>query len=169
MSADSPRRLLTGVGGRRGWISRHVAFRGCQARLKVGTHEFTKSFSASAHGSERKAELAARAWLDALAGELPPRPATALRAHPFPTKRDKSLPVGISETAETLRSGSVSTRFQVCWNDGKRRRIKSFTIGCVDVATDADRRAALKKAAAFRSRYVRCCREGKAFDPRDTR
>lgn len=152
---------------RRGWISRRVAFNGVQARMKVAGQEFSESFSASKYGSLRKAEVSARTWLDELAAALPSRRATTLRRKPHPRKHDKSLPVGISESVDTLRSGRESSRFQVCWNDGNRQRIKSFTIGCTDVATEADRRAALKKATSFRKRYEQCRKAGTEFDPRD--
>lgn len=61
----------------RGWVSHGVAFHGVQARLAVGGRERSKCFSVTTCGSLRKAEAAARAWLDKMAEGLPSRYATA--------------------------------------------------------------------------------------------
>lgn len=152
---------------RRGWISRHVDFKGVQARLQVNGRETSRTFSAAKYGSLAAAERAAAAWLARIASGLPSPYATGLRERNVPA-RSSGLPVGVSESVYTLRSGAQSARFLVSWRRDERSptRVKSFTIGMVGVATAADRRAALARAIAFRKRYEACRRRDQMFDPR---
>lgn len=151
----------------RGWISRHAKLNGVQARMKVNGTPLTKAFSVSVYGSVGKAEVAARAWLAAVARELPSRYATALRSRPSPRKTRPALPIGVTESHMRLRSGVTATRIQVVWHDGYRRRSKSFWVGTEKTATTAGYRAAVRQATAFRRAYVACRQAGLVFDPAD--
>lgn len=137
---------------KRGWVSHNATLKGVQARFGINGRECSKCFSYSRYHSPADTEQAAQQWLDGMRAQHSNSSAVNLRTRPSPRKTS-ALPVGICESRCMNRSGSISLRLQVLWHDGTKPRVKVFTVGLLHTVTEADYRAAKKRAITFRRAY----------------
>ena len=146
--------------GRRGCVTQLSA---SLLQARIGRRSLG-CFSSRQYGSLDAARTAARRRIDQVAATLPPPRCPSLN----PQRNNRSTGVrGISRDIHHNRRRDTRTlRFQVVWiDDHGRTRSKSFTVGRIEHATDADERHAYAAALAFRRAFVAAYQAGEVFDP----
>lgn len=127
----------------------------------------TKSFSASEYGSVENALTAAKAWRDDVIAKYTAPVHIHTRQRKTKSNQELGCGVTVSEWADTRGAGSdrMYRQYQALYYMGGKRKIKSFHVGVVGVASvDIDEHAK-QTAMAFRQEYEWCTREGVEFKP----
>lgn len=134
----------------------------CFVVIRRDGQAHTRSFSYRRLGGRESALREARAWRDRALAELPP-PArwSGPRRNSLAGKKSWQ-PVGVSE--HISRDGRL--RFTVNWTDAAgRTRIKTFSAGQADTATQAQIKRAERAARRFRKAFEAAKAAGTPFDP----